>query len=140
MEVDAAFIKSRRGILKASEMGTLLVALVCFAAASRPEFITATVLEFAITSLLLLLYTFKLHKRLTFFFWPLIDVFNSAFAAVYFIVLSILAVTTYTLTGSLVGGIAGFFAAVLLCVDFCVLFKNITLNRPRGANPSGDTP
>ncbi|KAK9542879.1 hypothetical protein VZT92_000703 [Zoarces viviparus] len=131
MEVDTAFLKSKRGILKVAEMVTLFVALVCFAAASRPKYITATVLEFVITSLLLLLYVFKLNKRLTFFFWPLIDVFNSAFAAVYFIVLSLLALTTYTVTGTLVGGIVGLIAAGLLCVDCFMLFKNITFNKLR---------
>ncbi|XP_042349356.1 proteolipid protein 2 [Plectropomus leopardus] len=131
MEVDTTFIKSKRGILKVAEMVTLLVAFVCFAVASRPKYIAATVLEFVITSLLVLLYLFKLNKRLTFFFWPLIDVFNSIFAAVYFIVLSLLAVTTYTVTGTLVGGIVGLMSAGLLCVDSYVLFKNITFNRPR---------
>ncbi|KAL7406108.1 hypothetical protein ABVT39_013172 [Epinephelus coioides] len=92
MEVDTAFIKSKRGILKVAEMVTLLVAFVCFAVASTPKYIAATVLEFLITALLVLLYIFKLNKRLTFFFWPLIDVLNSVFAAVYFIILSLLAV------------------------------------------------
>ncbi|KAM6950174.1 proteolipid protein 2 [Lycodopsis pacificus] len=131
IEVDTAFLKSKRGILKVAEMVTLFVAFVCFAAASRPKYIPATVLEFVITSLLLLLYVFKLNKRLTFFFWPLIDVFNSAFAAVYFIVLSLLALTTYTVTGTLVGGIVGLISAGLLGVDCFMLFKNITFNKPR---------
>ncbi|XP_034381713.1 chemokine-like factor [Cyclopterus lumpus] len=131
LEVNTAFIKSKRGILKVAEMATLLVAFVCFAVASRPKYVTATVLEFVITSLLLLLYAFKLNKRLTFFFWPLVDVFNSAFAAVYFIVLSVLAMTTYTVTGTLVGGIVAFMSAGLLCVDCFMLFKNITFNKPR---------
>ncbi|KAK5915458.1 hypothetical protein CesoFtcFv8_001046 [Champsocephalus esox] len=131
MEVDTAFIKSKRGILKVAEMVTLFVAFVCFAVASRPKYIAATVQEFVITSLLLLLYLFKLNKRLTFFFWPLVDAFNSVFAAVYFIVLSLLAATTYTVTGTLVGGIFGLVFAGLMCVDSFVLFKNITFNQPR---------
>ncbi|KAL6112968.1 cklf [Pungitius sinensis] len=140
MEVDTAFIKSKRGILKVAEMGTLFVAFVCFTAASSPKFITATVLEFVITSFLLLLYMFKLNKRLTLFFWPLIDVFNSAFAALYLIVLSIVAVTTFSVTGTLVGGIVGFLSAVLLCVDFYVLLKNITFNKPRSDKQSKENP
>ncbi|XP_034738350.1 proteolipid protein 2 [Etheostoma cragini] len=131
MEVDKAFIKSKRGILKVAEMVTLLVAFVCFAVASTPKYIAATVLEFLLTSLLLVLYVLKLNKRLTFFFWPLIDVFNSVFAAVYFIVLSLMAVTTYTVTGTLVGGIVGLMSAGLLCVDSYMLFKNITFNNRR---------
>ncbi|CAJ1049815.1 proteolipid protein 2 [Xyrichtys novacula] len=118
--------------------GTLLVALICFCVAPAPKYITATLLEFLITSLLLLLYMLKLNKRLTFFFWPLVDVFNSTFAAVYFIILSLLAVTTYTVTGTLVGGIAGFLTAGLLCVDSFTLFKNITFNKPRSEAQNED--
>lgn len=51
---------------------TLFMAFVCFAAASRPPYIAATVLEFLITTVLVLLYMLKLNKRLTFFFWPLV--------------------------------------------------------------------
>ncbi|XP_033487752.1 chemokine-like factor [Epinephelus lanceolatus] len=139
MEVDTAFIKSKRGILKVAEMVTLLVAFVCFAVASTPKYIAATVLEFLITALLVLLYIFKLNKRLTFFFWPLIDVLNSVFAAVYFIILSLLAVSTYTVTGTLVGGIFGLISAVVLCVDSYLLFRNITLNRPRSETQNQKT-
>uniref|UniRef100_UPI0037E8B5F9 CKLF-like MARVEL transmembrane domain-containing protein 3 n=1 Tax=Semicossyphus pulcher TaxID=241346 RepID=UPI0037E8B5F9 len=138
MEVDTAFLKSRRGILKVAEMGTLFVAFVCFSVASTPAYITATVLEFLITLFLLLLYMLKLNKRLTFFCWPLVDVFNSVFAAVYFIVLSLLALTTYTVTGVLVGGIVGFLTVGLLCADSYMLFKNITFNRPRRGTVNPD--
>ncbi|XP_032386949.1 proteolipid protein 2 [Etheostoma spectabile] len=138
MEADKAFIKSKRGILKVAEMVTLFVAFVCFAVASTPKYIAATVLEFLITSLLLVLYVFKVNKRLTFFFWPLIDVFNSAFAAVYFIVLSLVALTTYTVTGTLVGGIVGLLSAGLLCVDSYMLFKNITFNNRRSETQDQD--
>lgn len=139
------------------------MAFVCFAVASRPKYITATALEFLITSLLLLLYMFKLNKRLTFFFWPLVvgdvlqhvqvsvsfctcciflkfvffsspqDVFNSVFAAVYFVVLSILALTTYTVTGTLVGGVRYILYLIAISVawpnfDMWILFILYTLS------------
>lgn len=52
--------------------GTLFVAFVCFAVASTPKYLTATLLEFLITLLLLLLYLLKLNKRITFLFWPIV--------------------------------------------------------------------
>ncbi|XP_041639430.1 chemokine-like factor [Cheilinus undulatus] len=138
MEVDIAFLKSKRGILKAAEMGTLFVAFVCFSVVSAPGFITATVLEFLITLFLLLLYMLKFNKRLTFFFWPLVDVINSVFAALFFIVLSPLALTTYTATGTLVGGIVGLLTVGLLCADGYTLFRKITFNNPRREAPRQD--
>ncbi|KAM3877059.1 chemokine-like factor [Diretmus argenteus] len=131
LEVDVAFLRSKRGILKLAEMVTLFVAFVCFAAASRPKYIAATSLEFLITLFLLALYMLKLNKRLTFFFWPLIDVLNSAFAAAFLIVFSLIALSTYTVTGTLVGGVVDLMSAALFCVDSFMLFKNITFNQPR---------
>ncbi|XP_030575312.1 proteolipid protein 2 [Archocentrus centrarchus] len=139
MEVDTTFLKSRRGIVKVAEMATLFVAFVCFVAASTPKYIAATVLEFFITSLLLVLYLLKLNKRLTFVFWPLVDVFNSVFATVYFIILSLMAMATYTVTGMVVGGVVCFLSAGLLCVDSYLLFKSITFNRPRAEAQSTNT-
>ncbi|KAM3626099.1 uncharacterized protein V6R79_022446 [Siganus canaliculatus] len=130
-DFDATFIKSKRGNLKVAEMVTLFVAFVSFTKVLVVKYTAAAALEFLITLFLVLLYVFKLNKTLTFFFWPLIDVFNSVFGAVYFTVLSLMAMITYTFTSMLVGGIFSFLCAVLLCVDCYMLFKNITFNSPR---------
>ncbi|KAF4090848.1 hypothetical protein AMELA_G00030350 [Ameiurus melas] len=72
VEVDLLFLKSKRGLLKITELVVLFVGFVCFAVASRPPYISATCVEFIITLALLILYLLKLHKSLSFFFWPLI--------------------------------------------------------------------
>ncbi|PWA18950.1 chemokine-like factor [Gambusia affinis] len=131
VDVDAAFLKSRRGIVKVAETVTLLAAFVCFAVASTPKYLTATLLEFLITLLLLLLYLLKLNKRITFLFWPIVDVFNSVFAAIYLLVLSLMVLTSSSVTGALVGGVVSIISAGLLFVDGYTLFKNITFNKSR---------
>lgn len=136
VDVNYAFLKSKRGVVKIAELVTLFVAFVCFAAASTPKYTVATVLEFLITSLLLLLYLLKLNKRLTFLFWPLVDFFNSIFAAVYFTILSLMALTSHPVRGALVGGIVCFISVGLLCVDSFTLFKKITFNKPRNEVPN----
>lgn len=47
------------------------------------------------------------------------DVFNSVFAAAFFIVLSLMAVTSYTVTGSLVGGVRDI-SLIYNCNQSCV--------------------
>uniref|UniRef100_A0AAR2K6R1 MARVEL domain-containing protein n=1 Tax=Pygocentrus nattereri TaxID=42514 RepID=A0AAR2K6R1_PYGNA len=111
----------------------LFVAFVCFAVAARPPYIAATCVEFIVTLALVLLYLLKLNKTITFFFWPLIDVFNSVFAATFILIISIMALSTYTVQGTLAGGIASLVAVVLWFVDGFHLFKKITFNQPRGA-------
>lgn len=136
LDLNTNFLKSRRGMVKLAEMGTLFVAFVCFAVASTPKHLAATVLEFLITLLLLLLYLLKLNKRITFLFWPIVDVFNSVFAAVYLIVLSLMALTSYSVTGTLVGGVVCLISAGLLFADSFILFKNITFNKSRHEMPN----
>uniref|UniRef100_A0A671LKG5 MARVEL domain-containing protein n=1 Tax=Sinocyclocheilus anshuiensis TaxID=1608454 RepID=A0A671LKG5_9TELE len=59
------------------------------------------------------------------------DVFNSFFAAALMCILSLVAVSTYTVKGTLSGGIVGFVAAALWSLDGYVLFKKFTFNKPR---------
>ncbi|XP_055065284.1 chemokine-like factor [Misgurnus anguillicaudatus] len=131
MEVDLALLKSTKGLLKIAEAVCAFVAFVCYTVASRPPYIAATCMEFFITLGFLVLYLLKLNKMFTFIFWPLIDVFNSFFAAVLVCILSLIAVSTYTVKGTLGGGIVGLVAATLWCLDGYILFKKITFNKPR---------
>nr|XP_046245823.1 chemokine-like factor [Scatophagus argus] len=138
MDVDTAFFKSKRGILKVAELVTLLVAFVCFTVAYTPKYIAAMGLEFLITLFLVLLYALKVNKMVTFFFWPLIDGFNSVFAAVYFAVLSLMALTRHSVAGAVAGGVFGILTTGLLCVDTFMLFRNVTFNSRRGATQNQD--
>ncbi|XP_059371116.1 chemokine-like factor [Carassius carassius] len=138
MEVDLAFLKSAKGLLKMSEMVCVFVAFVCYAVASRSPYIAATCMEFFITLVFFLLYLLKLNKMFTLFFWPLIDVFNSFFAAALMCILSLVAVSTYTVKGTLSGGIVGFVAAALWSLDGYILFKKIKFNKPR-TSPEAQT-
>lgn len=108
----------------------VFVAFVSYAVASRPPYIAATCIEFVITLGFFLLYLLKLNKLFTVFFWPLIDVFNSLFAAAFMFILSLVAVSTFTVKGTLSGGIVGFVAAALWSLDGYILFKKITFNKP----------
>ncbi|KAG9352456.1 hypothetical protein JZ751_020870 [Albula glossodonta] len=110
---------------------TVFVALICFATATVSTYIAATCMELFITAALLLLYMFKLNKKFTFFFWPLIDVLNSVIAAVFMFILSIVAVSHSSAKGTLGGGIVGLLATGLWCGDAFLLFRKITFNQAR---------
>uniref|UniRef100_A0A8C7HGJ6 CKLF-like MARVEL transmembrane domain containing 3 n=1 Tax=Oncorhynchus kisutch TaxID=8019 RepID=A0A8C7HGJ6_ONCKI len=105
----------------------MFVACVCFAVASRPKYIAATCMEFVITFSLLLLYTLKLNKKLTLFFWPLVDLFNSLFAAVFILILSLIAVSTYTVTGTLGGGALSLIAFICFVASTAAAFVTAPL-------------
>ncbi|XP_036399080.1 chemokine-like factor [Megalops cyprinoides] len=134
MEYNVAFLRSIRGVLKIAELVTVFVAFICFATATGPSYIAATCMEFLLTSALILLYVLKLNKKITLFFWPLIDVFNSLFAAMFMFVISMIAVTNYSAKGTLGGGIMGLMATGLWCGDAFLLFRKVTFNQVRTAS------
>uniref|UniRef100_A0A8C6URS3 Chemokine like factor n=1 Tax=Neogobius melanostomus TaxID=47308 RepID=A0A8C6URS3_9GOBI len=123
MEVDVAFLRSPRGILKLAQMTTLFAAFVSFSVASTPKYIIATAIECSLALALTLLYTLKLNKRIELLFWPLIDAFNSLFGSAFILVLSIIAMVTSTLAGTLAGGIISFISSLLLGADCYLLVK-----------------
>ncbi|XP_064193306.1 proteolipid protein 2 isoform X1 [Anguilla rostrata] len=131
MELDVAFLRSIRGILKVGELVTAFVAMVCFATAAGSTYIAASCLELLITAALLVLYVLKLNKKFTFFFWPLIDVFNSVFAAIFMFIICVTAVSLHSAKGILGGGIVGLMATALWCGDAFLLFRRITFNQAR---------
>ncbi|KAJ8247236.1 hypothetical protein COCON_G00234390 [Conger conger] len=135
MEYDVAFVRSIRGMLKVGELVTVFVALVCFATTSGSSYIAASCMELLMTAALLTLYILKLNKRFTFFFWPLIDVFNSIFAAAFMFIISTIAISHPTAKGILGGGIVGLLATGLWCGDAVLLFRKITFNQARTASP-----
>ncbi|KAL2088644.1 hypothetical protein ACEWY4_015543 [Coilia grayii] len=130
-ELNKSFLMSTRGALKIAEIVVVFVAFLCYAIASRPPYIAATVIELLLTCGLLLLYLFKLDKALSFFIWPLVDLLNSAFALVFMIILSIVALSTDTLKATIAGAIVGFMCAGLWGVDGFLLFKKISFNYRR---------
>ncbi|XP_062845992.1 chemokine-like factor [Trichomycterus rosablanca] len=136
MEVDRDFLRSKRSILKITEIAVMFVAFLCYAVAGVPPYIAVACLESIVTLALLLLYLLKLHKILTFFFWPLIDAFNSVFAAVFVGIVSVVALSTYTVKATLAGGFLGLVAAVLWSLDGFYIFKKITFNQPTSTPPT----
>ncbi|XP_028665465.1 chemokine-like factor [Erpetoichthys calabaricus] len=129
MDVDAAYPRSQRGALKIAEMAVIFVSLICFSSVPDTPYITVTCLEMLISLLIFLLYLTKLNKKITIFFWPLIDILNSTFAAVYMCILCLIAVSTYTARGTLAGGITGLIASGILATDGYLLFTKITFNQ-----------
>ncbi|XP_074865030.1 chemokine-like factor isoform X2 [Carettochelys insculpta] len=133
VEVNAAYVRSVPGALKLARLGIALVTFICFAASKSHEaYVALAVMEVVITLLFFLLYLLKLDKKMKFLFWPLVDIFNSLIAVVFFIIVCLCAIIIKTTTGTLVGGVFGLLLVALCITDSVLLFKKITFNKPRG--------
>ncbi|NWI92633.1 CKLF factor, partial [Pitta sordida] len=133
--VDRAFPRSPRGVLKISRVLLALVAFLCFVASSAHEaYMALAGLETGITLLFLLLYLLRLDAKMRWLFWPLADIFNSVVSALFLLVVCLFAVTVKSNKGTLAGGVIGLILLVLCVVDTGLLWKKISLGRPRGRN------
>ncbi|KFV41262.1 Chemokine-like factor, partial [Tyto alba] len=81
-----------------------------------------------------LLYLLRLDARMSWLFWPLADIFNSIIAALFLLVVCLFAIIIRTNNGTLAGGVFGLVLLVLCIVDAVVLFRKISLDRPRQRN------
>ncbi|KAM9374087.1 chemokine-like factor [Phaethornis superciliosus] len=137
VEVDRSFLRSLRGAVKIGRAVVALVTLICFAASHSHEAYTAlAAMEVVITVLLFLLYLLQLDKRLSWFFWPLADILNSVIAALFLLIVSLLAILIRTSDGTLAGGVFGLILLVLCIVDAVLLFQKISFGRPRSTSPA----
>ncbi|NXP70744.1 CKLF factor, partial [Ramphastos sulfuratus] len=133
--VDTTFPRSPRGALKLSRTVVALVAFLCFVASqSRGAYTALAAMEAIITALFFLLYLLQLDRKLSWFFWPLADIFNSVIAALFLLVVCLFAVIIKTNNGTLAGGVFGLILFVLCVVDAVLLFKKISFGRARGSN------
>ncbi|NWI73325.1 CKLF factor, partial [Dryoscopus gambensis] len=110
-----------------------LTTLLCFVAANAHEaYVALAGMETVITFLFLLLYLLRLDARLRCLFWPLADIFNSAMAALFLLVVSLFAIIMRTNKGTLAGGVLGLILLALCLTDAVVLCKKISLDKGRG--------
>ncbi|NWI50288.1 CKLF factor, partial [Calyptomena viridis] len=68
------------------------------------------------------------------FHWLFQDIFNSVIAALFLLVVCLFAIIVKSNTGTLAGGVLGLILLVLCVVDAVLLYKKISLGRPRGRN------
>ncbi|XP_042196299.1 proteolipid protein 2 [Callorhinchus milii] len=131
MELNLAFAKSTRGVLKLSELTVGFVAFVSFATCFSGAYVAIPLLELLITLAFYLLYLLKLHSSLTLIFWPLTDVLSSLLAALFLLIICIAALVSKTTAGAVTGSVCGFAAICLYFADAYLTYKLITFNQRR---------
>ncbi|XP_053126998.1 chemokine-like factor [Hemicordylus capensis] len=131
LEVDRGYLRSPNGGLKMGRMAFALCALISFAVRrSHEAFLTLAIMELVISFLFFVLYLLSLNKKMTFFFWPLADAFNSLVAALFLLIVGLCATIMKTILETLVGGVFCLLLFVLCVIDAALILKNVSWNNP----------
>ncbi|XP_060254355.1 chemokine-like factor isoform X1 [Ovis aries] len=100
-----------------------------FILAQAPEpYIVITGFEVTSTFFFILLYILRLDRLIRCLFWPLLDIINSVVAAVFMIVVSVLALIPETTIYTVLGGVFGLAASVFSIADGALIYRKLLLN------------
>ncbi|KAM8955028.1 chemokine-like factor isoform 1-T1 [Lycaon pictus] len=101
------FCFSVKGHVKMLRLALNVTSMTFFIIAQAPEpYIVITGFEVTVTFFFILLYILRLDRIMDCLFWPLLDIINSAIAAIFMIIISVLSLLPETTTFIVLGGAA----------------------------------
>ncbi|XP_055407431.1 chemokine-like factor isoform X2 [Bubalus kerabau] len=116
-------------ILSLNLTALAVTSMTLFILAQAPEpYIVVTGFEVASTFFFILLYILRLDRLISCLFWPLLDIINSVVAAVFMIVVSVLALIPETTTYTVLGGVFGLAASVFCIADGALIYRKLLFN------------
>ncbi|XP_031536530.1 chemokine-like factor isoform X1 [Vicugna pacos] len=123
------FCFSVKGHVKILRLVLTVTSMTFFIIAQAPEpYIVITGFEVTIIFFFIVLYTVRLDRLVNCVFWPLLDVINSMVAAVFMILISMLALIPETTTYIVIGGVFGLAASVFCIADGALIYRKLLFN------------
>ncbi|EFB15841.1 hypothetical protein PANDA_006901, partial [Ailuropoda melanoleuca] len=106
-----------------------VTSMTFFIIAQAPEpYIVITGFEVTVTLFFIMLYILRLDRLIACLFWPLLDIINSVIAAIFMIIISVLALLPETTTFIVLGGVFGLLAAVCCIADGVLIYRKLLFN------------
>ncbi|XP_076988752.1 chemokine-like factor isoform X1 [Tamandua tetradactyla] len=135
------FCLTVKGHVKLLRLVLTVTSLIFFIVAQAPEpYIVVAGFEVTVIFFFIILYLFRLDRLMKCLFWPLLDVINSFVAAVFMIIISVLAILPETTTLTVIGGVFGLLTAMCCIGDAVLIYRKLLLNPggPYQKKPSHD--
>ncbi|XP_045438776.1 chemokine-like factor isoform X2 [Pipistrellus kuhlii] len=100
-----------------------------FILSQDPEpYIVITGFEVTITFAFIVLYMIRLDRRVTFLCWPLLDIINSLVAAMFMMVIAMLALIAENMLFTVLGGVFCLLAVVCCFADAALIYRKLLFN------------
>ncbi|KAI5630234.1 CKLF-like MARVEL transmembrane domain-containing protein 3, partial [Silurus asotus] len=110
------------------------ISFVIFCASAATAYVTAPLLAFISSLLILFAHAIKFNQRFTGFHWPLMDFLRCITASIVFFIISIMAVAKYSDGASKAAGVFGFVATIVFALDFYFIFNELADFLKRGGS------
>ncbi|CAK6436655.1 unnamed protein product [Pipistrellus nathusii] len=123
------FCCSVKGCVKLLRLALTGTSMTFFILSQAPEpYIVITGFEVTITFAFIVLYMIRLDRRVTFLFWPLLDIINSLVAAMFMIIIAVLALIPETTLFTVLGGVFCLLAVVCCLADAALIYRKLLFN------------
>ncbi|XP_045842935.1 chemokine-like factor isoform X1 [Meles meles] len=123
------FCFSVKGHVKILRLALSVTSMTFFIIGQAPEpYIVITGFEVTVIFFFIILYILRLDRLITCLFWPLLDILNSVIAAIFMVIISVLALLPETTRVIALGGVSGLLAGVCCIADGVLIYRKLLFN------------
>ncbi|XP_022367469.1 chemokine-like factor isoform X1 [Enhydra lutris kenyoni] len=123
------FCFSVKGHVKILRLALSVTSMTFFIIGQAPEpYIVITGFEVTVIFFFIILYILRLDRLIACLFWPLLDILNSVIAAIFMVIISVLALLPETTRVIALGGVFGLLAGVCCIADGVLIYRKLLFN------------
>ncbi|XP_047566156.1 chemokine-like factor isoform X4 [Lutra lutra] len=123
------FCFSVKGHVKILRLALSVTSMTFFIIGQAPEpYIVITGFEVTVIFFFIILYILRLDRLIACLFWPLLDILNSVIAAIFLVIISVLALLPETTRVIALGGVFGILAGVCCLADGVLIYRKLLFN------------
>ncbi|XP_068104473.1 proteolipid protein 2 isoform X3 [Hyperolius riggenbachi] len=133
-----AYVRTRKGIILAAEIGACLVVLICYAASRTPGYLGVAITELIFSTIFFFLFALSIHQQIAFIHWGWTDFIRAAVGGGLFIILSIVCLIRGGDGAGIAGSVFGLLTGILFGYDAFITFPTLKKTHAPAATESPD--
>ncbi|XP_018424643.1 PREDICTED: proteolipid protein 2 [Nanorana parkeri] len=138
MDQVKAYVRTRKGIVLATEIVFCIIVLICYAASRHPGYLGVAITELVFSTVFFFLFALRYDQQFAFIHWGWTDFLRAALGAALFIILCIICLIRGGDGAGIAGSVIGLLTGVLLAYDAFLTFPKLRRTHAPAATESPD--
>ncbi|XP_044124335.1 proteolipid protein 2 [Bufo gargarizans] len=138
MSLVSAYIRTRKGIVLATEIGICIIVLICYAASNTPGYLGVAITELIFSVIFFFLFAARYDQQIPFIHWGWTDFLRAAIGGGLFIILSLVCLIRGGDGPGIAGSVFGLLAGILFAYDAFITFPTLRKSHAPAATESPD--
>lgn len=133
-----SYIRTKKGIVLATEIICCLIVLICYAASHSPGYLGIAITELIFSTIFFFLFAFHYDQQIGFIHWGWTDFIRAAVGGALFIILCIVCLIRGGDGAGIAGSVIGLLTGILLAYDAFLTFPKLRRTHAPAATESPD--